>query len=193
MENNLLRKSARILFPILITFLGTVWALGQTAMTQQSSNATKRAAPADKPAAKHTRAKHQDHGAKHGGTFFMALDNMHHLEGVFEPPGIFRVYLYDAYTMPLSIEKMKKASGTVQVGDSPDAPKLPLALSKDGKTLELALPNLKFPFTLTVVMHFPDLPAGAPTELFTIPQSHYTNPNEHPASTMPASMPGMKR
>ena len=118
----------------------------------------------------------------------MALDNMHHLEGVFEPPGIFRVYLYDAYTMPLSIEKMKKASGTVQVGDSPDAPKLPLTLSKDGKTLELALPNVKFPFTLTVVMHFPDLPAGASPELFTIPQSHYTTPHEHAAGSLDHSM-----
>ena len=123
----------------------------------------------------------------------MALDNMHHLEGVFEPPGIFRVYLYDAYTMPLSIEKMKKASGTVQVGDSPDAPKLPLALSKDGKTLELALPNLKFPFTLTVVMHFPDLPAGASSELFTIPQSHYTTPHEHAAGSMDHSMHEMNK
>ena len=120
----------------------------------------------------------------------MALDNMHHLEGVFEPPGIFRVYLYDAYTKPLSKEKMKQASGTVQVGDAPDAPKLPLALSKDGLTLELALPNLKFPFTLTVVMHFPDLPAGASPELFTIPQSHYTNANEHPGGSM-HSMPAM--
>ena len=118
----------------------------------------------------------------------MALDNMHHLEGVFEPPGIFRAYLYDAYTKPLSREKLKKASGTVQVGDSPDAPKLPLVLSKDGKTLELALPNLKFPFTLTVVMHFPDLPPGASSELFTIPQSHYTTPNEHEAGSMDHSM-----
>ena len=114
----------------------------------------------------------------------MALDNLHHLEGVFEPPGIFRVYLYDAYTAPLSVQQMKKASGTVQVGESPDAPKMPLALSKDGKTLELPLPNAKFPFTLTVVMHFPGLPAGASPELFTIPLSHYTSPHEHAQGDM---------
>ena len=152
METFMLRKSLRILFPILFTIIGAVWVLGQSATAPPSTNETKAAAPAGKSAERPARKKHQDHGAKHGGTFFMALDNMHHLEGVFEPPGIFRVYLYDAYTMPLSVAKMKKASGTVQVGDSPDAPKLPLVLSKDGKTLELALPNVKFPFTLTVFL-----------------------------------------
>src|ERR1700686_705280 len=36
---------------------------------------------------------HMDHKSKHGGTFFMALDNKHHLEGILVPPGTFRVYL----------------------------------------------------------------------------------------------------
>ena len=29
---------------------------------------------------------HMDHKPKHGGTFFMSLDNVHHLEGVLLPP-----------------------------------------------------------------------------------------------------------
>ena len=81
----------------------------------------------------------------------------------------------------------------MQGGDSPDAPKSPLTLSKDGKTLEIALPNVKFPFTLTVVMHFPDLPAGASSELFTIPQSHYTNATDHPAGSMDHGMHEMNK
>lgn len=85
--------------------------------------------------------KHQDHEAKHGGIFFMAMNQEHHLEGVFIRPGIFRIYLYDAYTKPLSKSKIKEATGTVQVGDSPDAPKIPLMLSKDGASLEVSLPK----------------------------------------------------
>ena len=56
----------------------------------------------------------------------MSLDNIHHLEGVLVPPGTFRVYLYDEYTKPLKTDQMKLASGTIQIGDSEDAPKIPL-------------------------------------------------------------------
>ena len=163
---------------IAVAALGLAVAAAQHPVHAQLANASNRTV--DEP-----KGKHQDHEAKHGGIFFMAMDQEHHLEGVFMPPGVFRVYLYNAYTKPLSKDKVKDANGTVQVGDSPDAPKMPLTLSKDGKTLEIPLPNVKFPFTLTLLMHFPDTPADARPELFTLPFAKYTNPNDHPPSTMP--------
>lgn len=48
-----------------------------------------------------TRA-HTDHQSKHGGTFFMASDYLHHLEGTLTTEGEFRVYFYDEYTKPLT-------------------------------------------------------------------------------------------
>ncbi len=48
-----------------------------------------------------TRA-HADHTPKHGGIFFMAPDNTHHLEGALGPSGDFRVWFYDEFTRPIS-------------------------------------------------------------------------------------------
>ena len=144
-------------------------------------------------ASHHHEGTHQDHNPKHGGTFFMAMDNKHHLEGVLVSPGIFRVYLYDAYTHPLPSAKVKQARGAVQLGDSPNAPTMPLAPAKDGTTLEVALGRITFPFTLTLRMHFPDTPADAKPELFTFPFSHYMGGDDHHQSnTRAEDMEGMK-
>lgn len=130
---------------------------------------------------------HTNHIPQHGGVFFMALDNKHHLEGVLLPSRSFRVYLYDAYTKPLSAAKVKQASGTVQVGESDNAPRVPLVVGKDGRTLEASLGNdLKLPVTLTLSLHLPDVAPNARPEVFTFPFSHFIA--EDAPSRPPASM-----
>ena len=97
----------------------------------------------------------------------MAMDNRHHLEGLLVSPRVFKVYLYDAYTKPLSKEEMAWASGTVQIGDSSNSPKVPLMLSVDGNTLEAHLENdVTPPCTFTLWLRFPNMPPTKP-ELFT--------------------------
>ena len=120
---------------------------------------------------------HQDHEPKHGGTFFMAMNSHHHLEGVLEAPGIFRVYLYDSHTAPLSPDQMKQASGTVLVGESDNAPEIQFTLSRDGKTLEAALGGqARLPVTLTLLLRFPGMAMDARPELFTFPFREYSKP-----------------
>jgi hypothetical protein len=120
---------------------------------------------------------HEDHNPKHGGTFFMAMDNRHHLEGLLVVPGVFRLYIYDSHTKPVSLAELKKASGTVQWGDAADAPQSTLAVAKNGEYLEATPPKtLKLPVELTLRMRLPGESPKAKPELFTFPFSHYSEP-----------------
>jgi hypothetical protein len=135
-----------------------------------------------------------DHKSKHGGTFFMALDNKHHLEGILVPPGTFRVYLYDDHTKPLKVEETRQASGTVQIGESDDAPKIDLTPGKKKETLEASLGNgVKFPVTLTLLLHLPGMDPDAKPELFNFTFLQFTD-ERGPGTCHPmANMPNMCR
>ena len=133
-------------------------------------------APPDAAATRAPMHAHSDHDSKHGGTFFMAMDNKHHLEGVLVPPGVFRVYLYDEYTRPVSPEDLARTQAEVIWGDVDGAPKIPLKPSQDGAMLEVPAPEpVRFPITLTLLMRFPGMAANQRAELFTFPISHYPN------------------
>jgi hypothetical protein len=125
----------------------------------------------------HDGEAHQDHNSKHGGTFFMALNNKNHLEGVLDPPGVFRVYLYDDHTRPVSPEVLNQAQMMVIWGEQDGAPEIDLKPSQDASMLEANAPGtMHFPVTLTLLVHFPGAAATDRPELFTFPFSHYSHP-----------------
>jgi hypothetical protein len=127
---------------------------------------------------------HQDHNSHHGGVFFMALDKKHHLEGLLEKPGTFRVYFYDAYTHPLPFAQLKQVNAKVLWSDADNAPETALTISKDGKSLEASKPDLKLPATLTLLVRFPGASPDSKPELFTFPFTKYSGSTTAPHHSM---------
>lgn len=130
-------------------------------------------------------APHQDHDAKHGGTYFMAVNEKHHLEGVLITPGTFRVYLYDEYNRALPKQDVAKADAKVIWGGQENAPELPLKISADGMWIGVGAPSvagakIQFPVTLTLLIRFPGAAPGSRPELFTFPFTRFTHdPTNH--------------
>jgi hypothetical protein len=120
---------------------------------------------------------HSDHDPRHGGTFFMALDEIHHLEGTLAEPDLFRVYLYDQFTVPLGAEKIEEVSGAVHWGEFPDPPAMPLATGPEESMLEVQLDRKpEFPVTLTLQLRFPGMGADSDPELFTFMFDEFSQP-----------------
>ncbi len=144
-----------------------------------------------KPAAPQMPA-HRDHTPKHGGTFFMAMDYKHHLEGVLIPPATFRVYLYDDHTKPLQAQETRKTSGTVQIGNSVNAPKITLGPGKRSDALEARLgKGVKFPVKLTLLLHLPGMAPNAKPELFNFTFTHFSDESAGKGCGSMPNMPSM--
>jgi len=111
---------------------------------------------------RYTQRAHGDHNPKHGGVFFMAPDSWHHLEGAYPAAGRFRVYLYDDYSKPLSLEKARRVRGRVVVkeafdpntGITRELATAPLVLARGGGFLEARIEALPLPARLTAKISF---------------------------------------
>ena len=63
---------------------------------------------------------HAVHEPQHGGVFFMARDNWHHLEGTLPSEHELRIYLYDNFTKPLDAEGFSGELTVQPVNDQDD-------------------------------------------------------------------------
>jgi hypothetical protein len=123
---------------------------------------------------------HGDHNPVHGGHFYMAEDAWHHVEGTYPSAGLFRMYFYDNFKKPLA---GKDFTGTLVVLDKTnrEVASLPLAPSRDGKTLEARVaPALEaLPLNAAAKIKFD---RTAPEQRFDFPFAAYSVDAPAPAS-----------
>jgi hypothetical protein len=112
--------------------------------------------------AKYTPRPHGDHNPKHGGLFFMAPDNWHHIEGAYPAAGRFRVYVYDDYSKPLPLAKARKVRGRIVTKEVFDAAtrtsrelaSAPLVMAAGGAFFEGRIDPLALPAQMTAKISF---------------------------------------
>ncbi len=111
---------------------------------------------------RYTPRAHGDHNPKHGGIFFMAPDNWHHLEGVYPAAGRFRVYVYDDFSKPLSLARARKIRGRVitketfdsKTGTTRELASTPLVLARNGAFLEARIEPIALPAKMAAKISF---------------------------------------
>lgn len=111
---------------------------------------------------RYTQRPHGDHNPKHGGVFFMAPDNWHHIEGTYPAAGRFRVYVYDDYSRPLGMADARKVRGRVvtkemfdsKTGTTRELASAPLVLARNGAFFEARIDPMALPAQMTAKISF---------------------------------------
>jgi hypothetical protein len=99
---------------------------------------------------------HMDHSPKHGGVFFMAPDQTHHLEGTISETYELRIYFYDEYTKPIQADKFT-GRGAFRTKVPETEQEIVLSV-EPGKQFLTAKPQrpVKFPVSAKVFIDFKD-------------------------------------
>lgn len=135
---------------------------------------------------------HGDHNPRHGGMFFMAADQWHHLEGTYPERGLFRVYLYDNFTKPKTVQGV---AGRVAILDDSyaEVASVPLRPSADSQVLEAPLGDRAVPLRLATLLQLDNKTAEQRFDFnFTEYSKEPVGPRATTAAPMgaPASMVG---
>jgi hypothetical protein len=132
-------------------------------------------------ARKVTPRAHGNHNPQHGGQFFMASDNWHHLEGTYLPSGIFRMYFYDDYTKPLAAATVRGITASVVTKDATTGRESTMPLVRSGQYLQARVGKLPLPVTMYAKVR---LKSDAPDSRFDFT---FDTHSREPAASTPMS------
>jgi hypothetical protein len=103
---------------------------------------------------KYASRAHGNHNPQHGGMFFMAADNTHHLEGAYLSSGVFRMYFYDEFTKPQKLADMKNYKATLMVKDARTGKDTPYSLVRNGRYLQATIGKTPLPAEMYATVKF---------------------------------------
>jgi hypothetical protein len=114
---------------------------------------------------------HGNHNPQHGGQFFMAPDNWHHLEGTYPRDRVFRLYIYDDYARPLAAADLNRVQARVVTRETFDPvtrrttehAAFPLRMPRNGGYLEARVDGVRLPAEMTAKIR---IKPGAPEYRF---------------------------
>jgi hypothetical protein len=141
---------------------------------------------------------HGNHNPQHGGQFFMAPDNWHHLEGVHPSARIFRLYIYDDYGRPLAAAKVKAVRARVVTKETFDPATrkttelsaFPLKPARNRPYLEARIDPAPLPAEMTAKVKLSDdLPEYRFDFTFASLSKEPAAPTVRPSVTQPLSSP----
>ncbi|MGH9140880.1 MAG: heavy metal-binding domain-containing protein [Vicinamibacterales bacterium] len=130
---------------------------------------------------------HGNHNPQHGGLFFMAADNTHHLEGAYLPSGMFRMYFYDEFTKPQKLAAVKAYKATLNVKDPQTGKDTAYSLVRSGTYLQAQIGKRALPAEMYATVTF--APSGKGNRFdFAFP-AYSKEPHATAAATMTAASP----
>ena len=136
---------------------------------------------------KYASRAHGNHNPQHGGQFFMAPDNWHHVEGTYLPTGVFRLHLYDDYTKPLPLKQVQEVSAVVVAKDAKTGQEKTIPLVRSGRYLQAPIGKQPFPTQMFAKVKFK---AGEQEHRFDFGFDAFSKePKVAPTTTMTGGMP----
>ena len=99
---------------------------------------------------------HEIHEGQYGGTFFMAPNKTHHVEGIYSKDCGFRLVLFNAMTQPINVSRFGAFVKYIpEDEDTPEAYRI-LSPAHEGSVLQMSSnPQIKGRFDVELYVSFP--------------------------------------